>query len=317
MQAGDVLLVGVGDNGNDQAAAVIQRDRETHIDVVVINDIGAVDGGVENRELANRLAGRGGDKRQKRQAKAVLRLERGLALLADLGDGGHVHFVNRGDMGRGVQGMGHVFGDLLAHRGHGLDAELGGFGAGRGRGKCRLGGRCGGLGYGAFNVLLRDAPAGAGAGDSGEIDFIFTRHLADERRERTEFLNRGSGWRGRRSNRRGLNGDGSLDRRGCGGYRLNDRDRGNRRGSGRAIADPRNHRVDGDGLPFLHKHFREYARGRRRDFGIHLIRRDFKQRFVALHLVAGLLQPARQRTFHNTFAHLGHYDIRHANFSVS
>src|SRR6202044_191678 len=45
------------------------------------------------------------------------------------------------------------------------------------------------------------------------------------------------------------------------------------------------------------------------NFRIDLVSRDFKQRLVALDLVAWLLQPFGDCSFKNTFAHLGHYDI--------
>ena len=75
--------------------------------------------------------------------------------------------------------------------------------------------------------------------------------------------------------------------------------------------DARDHGVDADRLAFLHHHLGQRAGGGRRDFGIHFIGGDLEKRLVALHVLAGLLQPLGQRAFHNAFAHLGHHDVGH------
>src|SRR6185437_6540983 len=78
-----------------------------------------------------------------------------------------------------------------------------------------------------------------------------------------------------------------------------------------AFIDPRDYRVDPDRLAFFHQNFGQRSRRGRRDLRIHLVRRYFKERLVALHAVARLFQPLRQRSFDNAFAHLGHYDVSH------
>ena len=50
----------------------------------------------------------------------------------------------------------------------------------------------------------------------------------------------------------------------------------------------------------------EHARG---GLGVGL---TLVQRLVALHVLARLLQPFRQRAFYNAFAHLRHHDISHS-----
>ena len=47
----------------------------------------------------------------------------------------------------------------------------------------------------------------------------------------------------------------------------------------------------------------------RRDLGVDLVGRDLEDRLVALHRVADLLQPLRQRPLGDRFAHLGHDDV--------
>jgi len=80
-----------------------------------------------------------------------------------------------------------------------------------------------------------------------------------------------------------------------------------------AIADNGNNSVDLNRLPFLYQNFLKNAGCGRRNFRIDLVGGDFKQRFVAFDLIARLLQPFRERSFENTFAHLRHDDfgIRH------
>ena len=55
----------------------------------------------------------------------------------------------------------------------------------------------------------------------------------------------------------------------------------------------------------------------RRNLGVHFVGRNLEQRLIALHVLAGLLQPLGQRAFHDTLAHLGHYDVNHENVSVN
>src|SRR5262249_61711335 len=69
------------------------------------------------------------------------------------------------------------------------------------------------------------------------------------------------------------------------------------------------HRVDRHRLAFANLDLLQHARRRRWNFRVHLVRRNFEERLVALDFVTELLQPLSDRSFKNAFPHLGHYDI--------
>ena len=71
----DVLLVGVANHRNDQAGAAIERDGDSEIDLVVIDDVRAFDRSVHDRERAQGFGRGARDERQVREPEAVLRLE--------------------------------------------------------------------------------------------------------------------------------------------------------------------------------------------------------------------------------------------------
>jgi hypothetical protein len=50
------------------------------------------------------------------------------------------------------------------------------------------------------------------------------------------------------------------------------------------------------------------------NFGIYFIGGDFEQRFIALHFVAGFLQPLGNCAFNDGLAHLGHDDVSRHDF---
>ena len=83
------------------------------------------------------------------------------------------------------------------------------------------------------------------------------------------------------------------------------------------IVDPADHGVDADCLAFFHQYVLQHAGGGRRNLGVHFIGGNFKERLVALHALAGLLQPFRESSFYDAFAHLGHYDVDHMVLSVT
>jgi hypothetical protein len=61
----------------------------------------------------------------------------------------------------------------------------------------------------------------------------------------------------------------------------------------------------------------QHARGGRRNLRVHLIGGNLEQRFVALYLLAWLLQPLRDCAFEYRFPHLGHdYVGRHDRSSL-
>ncbi len=74
------------------------------------------------------------------------------------------------------------------------------------------------------------------------------------------------------------------------------------------------HGADFHGLALLHQDLHERPLGRGWDLGIHLVRGDLENRFVPLHGLPDPLQPLRNRTLRDGFAHLGHrhFDPRHA-----
>jgi hypothetical protein len=79
------------------------------------------------------------------------------------------------------------------------------------------------------------------------------------------------------------------------------------------FVDARHHGVDAYRLAFFHQHLGQRSGGGRRDLGIDFIGGDFEQRFVALHTLAGLLEPLGERAFDNAFAHLGHHYVGHVS----
>src|ERR1035437_7627897 len=75
----------------------------------------------------------------------------------------------------------------------------------------------------------------------------------------------------------------------------------------------RHHRLGPYRGPLFDQPFGQRAGGGRGDFRLHLGGRDLEQRLVALHPLAGLLQPLSQGPFDNALAHLGHHYVGHIN----
>jgi hypothetical protein len=73
--------------------------------------------------------------------------------------------------------------------------------------------------------------------------------------------------------------------------------------------DARNNRIHGNGRPLVHDDLDNRPSARRRDLGVHFVGGDLKDRLVALHLVAELLEPPGERAFGNRLTHLGHDHI--------
>ena len=103
--------------------------------------------------------------------------------------------------------------------------------------------------------------------------------------------------------------------RGCFIFRWCRRSCGCRLGPGAlAIGGNRaHHGIHLNGRAFGNFDVAEDPRSRCRNFGVHLVGRDFEQGFVALHFVTRLFQPSGDRPFENRFAHLGHDDISRHN----
>ena len=176
-----------------------------------------------------------------------------------------------------------------------------------------------------FDVLLADAPARAGPLYRREVNTVFFGHAAYQRRTVNAPTRRRTRRRGRPvSYRHGSRSRGSWSscwrwgRRGrCrSSHRRRSlslrRSRGGRSRSGSRRTCSINHANDGldrHGLAFSDLDFLQHACRRRRNFRIHFVSRNFKQRLIALDLVAGFLEPLSNRSLENAFAHLGHHDV--------
>jgi hypothetical protein len=79
----------------------------------------------------------------------------------------------------------------------------------------------------------------------------------------------------------------------------------------RAVANPRHDGFNSHRRAFLHQHFAQNASGGRWNLGVNLVGRNFKEGFIPLHPVAGLLEPAGKGPFDDTLAHLGHFYVNH------
>ncbi len=77
----------------------------------------------------------------------------------------------------------------------------------------------------------------------------------------------------------------------------------------RSPANHRNHRVDLDRIPRLNFNRAQNTSRRRRNFRVHFIRRNLKQRLIALNGITNLLQPLGNRALKNRLAHLRHHHI--------
>ena len=241
----------------------------------------------------------------------------------------------------GALGHEHVLGDLLAHGGHGHELAGGYSADGLERhddrrrrrsfvARCRWGGRwrssgggCSGgvLGDEGLDVFLSDASTQACAWNLGEIDVILFGDLADKRAGTDSALLARIGVAiGLRLRRGGQGGrllglfagwrlsslalsshwSGLFRRSGlCGRW-----SRG-----GIAVSDDADDGVHLDGGTGLDLDLLQRAGRRSRDFSVNLVGGDFKQRLVALDLVAGLFEPFGDGSFEDRFAHLGHDDV--------
>ena len=109
-------LVGVAQDRHHQAARAADRDAD--VEVAVVDDVVAVDRGVDDRELLQRVHRRLHEERHEAQPHAVLLLEALLVLLAQLHHRLHVHFVERGEDGGGRLRLHQALGDARAQARH-------------------------------------------------------------------------------------------------------------------------------------------------------------------------------------------------------
>src|SRR5207253_4971343 len=110
-----VQLVGVLENGNDQAP--IECDCDTNVHVPVITNAVAFNRSIDDGELLKRNNRRADEKWHEGQANAVALLEARLQFVAEIDDAGQVNFEHRVDVSAGAARFDHALRDDLAHVG--------------------------------------------------------------------------------------------------------------------------------------------------------------------------------------------------------
>src|SRR5262249_34035942 len=162
--------VGVLDHRHDEPA--LRSNRHPEIEVVLVDDVVAVDRGVDRGNLVQRRHAGTREERHESEPDAVLLLEAILVLRAQRHDAAAVDLVEGGENGRCVLGGDQPLGDALADAGHrhalfavacGPGRRTRGRRRRRGRRGRRIdrngGGRGGGAGGGAG--VVRAGPGGA------------------------------------------------------------------------------------------------------------------------------------------------------------
>ncbi len=199
-QAGEVEVSRVLDDGHQEALLGVHREPDV-LAVGVGDGAGLrVDGGVDDRELLERLDGGHRDERKVGQRCALALLEIVLDLGPDVADGRDVHLDGGGELGRDLERLHHPRRDRLAQPRQLLRGAAHLSGGRRGlrsggcrssclRGLSRSGGGLRRLGRGLGclsrldHVLLADASTDAGALDAGQLHAVFLRELAHQRRD--------------------------------------------------------------------------------------------------------------------------------------
>ncbi|MCY1360146.1 hypothetical protein D9M69_467580 [compost metagenome] len=267
--------------------------------VTVVDDVVAVDRGVDAREALQRLGGSLDEEGHEAQANAVvLLLEQVLVLGAQVHDRLHVDFVVGSQHGHGGLGFDQALGDLGTQAGHRdalLDAITGAEDRSLASRGSRLGsGRGGSRGVllglnGSNHVFLGHATALAGTSDAVRVDAILFGQLAGCRRE-----DRVVGSRSGRSS--GLGRSGS---RGSSG-------RSSGRGTSVQFAEQF---AAEDGVALVLDDFSQDAVGFRQDFHDHFVGFDVDNQLVALDRLARLLVPGSHGAVGNRFRESGGFDL--------
>ena len=86
--------------------------------VVFINDVGAINLGIDRRNFLQGMANRLGEKAHEAKLHAVLFLKQVLVLFAQIHDRAHVHLVEGGQHGSAVLRLLQATGNRLAQAGH-------------------------------------------------------------------------------------------------------------------------------------------------------------------------------------------------------
>jgi len=289
---GDGEQLGVAQNRHHQTARAADGDAD--VDVAVVDDVVAVDGGVQYRVTLERRHGGLDEEAHEAETHAVRFLELLAVLLAQRHHRRHVHLVEGGENGVLVLRLDEALGDAGAqarHR-HALFGTVADEGERRGRGGGGRGrSRCGGAG--GDGVFLGDATAASAAGHVGGGDAFFFENLARGGAD-------ADGRRGCRSSGGGRRGGGRF---GCGRW-----SGGSRGGAGFGV-DAGDQFAGGDGFAVALDDFDQHAGGGRRGFEHDLIGFDVDEVFVARDRFAGLFVPGHQRGFRYGFGQRRHFDF--------
>ncbi|ENN89592.1 hypothetical protein RHSP_59795 [Rhizobium freirei PRF 81] len=299
LDLGDRHLVGIAHDRNDQA--LVRADGNADVAVVLVDDVGAVDLGVNGRQFLQRVRDGLGEEAHEAELHAMLLLEDVLVAVAQVHHSLHVHLVVGGEHGGGVLCILEALGDRLAQARHLHTLFAAGILDGsRGAGGNRSG-RCGGrsrsgLGDSGDNIALQHLAALAAAIDLIGGEIVFSKQLSSSRCRRHGRSRGGDGGScNRSSSGRGRCRRGSL----C-------------RSSGSAVAggDLAEQRAEAYGFAGLGNDFGQGAGRRCGDFDRHLVGFKFEKRLIGLDGIADFLEPGSDSRFADGFA-----EGRNADFS--
>ncbi len=171
-----------------------------------------------------------------------------------------------------------------------------------------------------LQILLRNPVPSARPFHLAQIDIVLPSHLPHQRRKRSRGLFHNSSHRLRRSIRLSNR---SRWRRCCcrrswclwcrclWGRRFRLPSFRSRRWRTRPVINPSHDGINPHRFTLFNQNLGQRSSRRRRNLGVHFVRRNFEQRLIAPHRVPWLFQPLGQRSFDNTLPHLGHDDVNH------
>src|SRR5690606_23771125 len=280
---GEAPALDVAQPRRDQAAG--GGDRHRDVGVAVVDDVVAVDRGVDDREALQRVGGGLGEEAHEAELDAVLLLELLAQLLAQGHDLAEVDLVERGQHRDRLLRLHQALGDALADAGH-RHPLLGARAAGD---------RAGAAGGEVDQVLLGHRAAAAGALHLRGVDAVLLGGEAGARRQVGGLARRHrggvGGGRGGGFRLRGallllhfLVAGGALAFLGRFAARV-----GGLRG---AFLDDRQHLLAGDGVAFGELDLLQHAVDRRGDLGPDLVGLQVDQVLIAADGIPDLLVPA-------------------------
>ena len=302
LDLGEAHAVGVAHHGNHEA--LLGAHRNAQMVIVLVNEIRAVDLGVDGGDLLEGLGAGLHEEAHEAELGAMLLLEDVLVAGAQGHHFAHVDLVEGRQHGGGVLGVLEAARDGLAQLGHAhalfAHAVIGGRGNAGDDGRQRRGdGDHRASGHGGEHVALEHLAALARTGDVSGGQVVVSGDLRCGGRRR----HGGSRLRGGRSS-----GSGGRLRRGCSHGSGGDRS-GRRRSASAASGDLAEQGAGGDRLAILGEDFNEHAGRGRVDFDGDLVGLQLDQRLVRLHHIAGLLVPAADGGLGDGFAQGGHADF--------